>query len=196
MCTCSIAIIPMKRLKIIMQKRKLGHQGLKVSALGLGTMMMQNNEESVPTIHGALDLGVTLLDTADIYGEDYALQQFGGNEKLVGRALKGRRDEAVIATKFGITHSQGPKGDSAYIKKSVDASLFHLGIDYIDLYYQHRVDPNTPIEETVGTMAELVKQGKIVLLVYRKQRPNRFVAPIQFILLRQWKPNTHCGVEK
>lgn len=151
MCTCSIAIIPMKRLKIIMQKRKLGHQGLKVSALGLGTMMMQNNEESVPTIHGALDLGVTLLDTADIYGEDYALQQFGGNEKLVGRALKGRRDEAVIATKFGITHSQGPKGDSAYIKKSVDASLFHLGIDYIDLYYQHRVDPNTRIEETVGT---------------------------------------------
>lgn len=144
-----------------MQKRLLGSEGLEVSALGLGTMMMANNEESVRTIRGALDLGVTMFDTADLYGEEYAQQRFGGNERLVGRALKGRRDEAVIATKFGITHSQGPKGDPAYIKKSVEASLLHLGIDYIDLYYQHRVDPNTPIEETVGTMAELVKEGKI-----------------------------------
>ncbi|MHB0881901.1 aldo/keto reductase [Paenibacillus sp. SEL1] len=144
-----------------MLKRKLGHEGLEVSVLGLGTMMMPNNEESVRTLQGALDLGVTLFDTADLYGEEYAQQKFGGNEKLVGRALKGRREEAVIATKFGITHTQGPKGDPAYIKKSVDASLFHLGIDYIDLYYQHRVDPNTPIEETVGTMADLVKEGKI-----------------------------------
>jgi aryl-alcohol dehydrogenase-like predicted oxidoreductase len=145
----------------MMQRRKLGEEGLEVSALGLGTMMMPDNEESVRTIRGALDLGVTLFDTADLYGEDYAKQRFGGNEKLVGRALKGRRDEAVIATKFGVTHTQGPKGDPAYIKKSVDASLYHLGIDYIDLYYQHRVDPNTPIEETVGTMADLVKEGKI-----------------------------------
>ncbi|MCZ8523898.1 MULTISPECIES: aldo/keto reductase [Paenibacillus] len=144
-----------------MQKRTLGHAGLEVSALGLGTMMMPDTDESVRTIHGALDLGITLFDTADLYGEEYALQRFGGNEKLVGRALKGRRDEAVIATKFGVTHTQGPKGDPAYIKKSVDASLYHLGIDYIDLYYQHRVDPNTPIEETVGTMADLVKEGKI-----------------------------------
>ncbi|NHN31894.1 aldo/keto reductase [Paenibacillus agricola] len=144
-----------------MQKRKLGSQGLEVSALGLGTMMMPNNEDSVRTILGALDLGVTMFDTADLYGEEYAKHRFGGNEKLVGRALKSRREEAVIATKFGITHTQGPKGDPAYIKKSVDASLYHLGIDYIDLYYQHRVDPNTPIEETVGTMAELVKEGKI-----------------------------------
>lgn len=143
-----------------MQKRKLGHEGLEVSALGLGTMMMPNNEDSVRTILGALDLGVTMFDTADIYGE-FLQQRFGVNEKLVGRALKGRRQEAVIATKFGVTHSQGPKGDPAYIKKSVDASLFQLGIDYIDLYYQHRVDPNTPIEETVGTMADLVKEGKI-----------------------------------
>ena len=144
-----------------MQKRKLGREGLEVSPLGLGTMMMPNNEDSVGTILGALDLGVTMFDTADLYGEDYALHRFGGNEKLVGRALKGRREEAVIATKFGVTHTQGPKGDPAYIKKSVDASLLHLGIDYIDLYYQHRVDPNTPIEETVGTMADLVKEGKI-----------------------------------
>ncbi|MDQ0224456.1 aldo/keto reductase [Metabacillus niabensis] len=143
-----------------MQKRKLGNLGLEVSALGLGTMMMPNNEESVKTIQGALDLGVTMFDTADIYGE-FEQQRFGVNEKLVGRALKSRRDEVVIATKFGLTHTQGVKGDSAYIKKSVDASLYHLGLDYIDLYYQHRVDPNTPIEETVGTMADLVKEGKI-----------------------------------
>lgn len=143
-----------------MQTRKLGREGLEVSALGFGTMMMPNDEESVRTIQGALDLGVTMFDTADIYGE-FLQKRFGSNEKLVGRALKGRREEAVIATKFGITHSQGPKGDPAYIKKSVDASLFHLGIDYIDLYYQHRPDPNTPIEETVGTLADLVKEGKI-----------------------------------
>ncbi|CAM4254774.1 aryl-alcohol dehydrogenase-like predicted oxidoreductase [Paenibacillus endophyticus] len=144
-----------------MKKRKLGSEGLEVSALGLGTMMMPNNDESVRAIQGALDLGVTMFDTADLYGEEYLLHRFGGNEKLIGRALKGRRDEAIIATKFGITHSQGPKGDPAYIKKSVDASLYQLGVDYIDLYYQHRVDPNIPIEETVGTMADLVKEGKI-----------------------------------
>ncbi|KAF4323834.1 hypothetical protein G195_003040 [Phytophthora kernoviae 00238/432] len=101
-----------------------------------------------------------MFDTADLYGE-YEKQQFGGNEKLLGRALKGRRADAIVATKFGITHTQGPKGDPAYIKKSVDASLYNLGMDYIDLYYQHRPDPNTPIEETVGTLADLVQQGKI-----------------------------------
>lgn len=143
-----------------MHTRTLGNEGLSVSALGLGTMMMPDNEESVRTIHGALDLGVTLLDTADIYGA-FEQQRFGSNERLLGRALKGRRDQAVIATKFGITHTQGPKGDPAYIKKSVDASLYHLGTDYIDLYYQHRPDPNTPIEETAGTLADLVKEGKI-----------------------------------
>lgn len=145
----------------MLQRRKLGNEGLEVSAIGLGTMMMPDNDESVRTIQGALDAGVTMFDTADLYGTEYLLGRFGENEKLVGRALKGRRDEAVIATKFGITHGQGPKGDSAYIKKSVDASLYSLGLDYIDLYYQHRPDPNTPIEETVGTMADLVKQGKI-----------------------------------
>ncbi|MEK3904085.1 MULTISPECIES: aldo/keto reductase [unclassified Paenibacillus] len=143
-----------------MHTRILGNEGLSVSALGLGTMMMPDNEESVRTIHGALDLGVTLLDTADIYGA-FEQQRFGGNERLLGRALKGRRDQAVIATKFGITHTQGTKGDPAYIKKSVDASLYQLGTDYIDLYYQHRPDPNTPIEETAGTLADLVKEGKI-----------------------------------
>lgn len=147
-------------------KRRLGNEGLKVSAIGLGTMTMPDNQASVDTIRGALDYGVNLFDTADLYGtgagtEAYLQKRFGDNEKLLGKALKGRREEAVIATKFGITHTQGYKGDSAYIKKSIDASLYSLGIDYIDLYYQHRYDPNTPIEETVGTLSDLVRQGKI-----------------------------------
>ncbi|WP_063563220.1 MULTISPECIES: aldo/keto reductase [unclassified Paenibacillus] len=143
-----------------MKTRTLGSDKLQVSGLGLGVMMMPDNQESVHTIQGALDAGVTMFDTADLYGE-YEKQRFGGNEKLLGRALKGRRADAIVATKFGITHTQGPKGDPAYIKKSVDASLYNLGMDYIDLYYQHRPDPNTPIEETVGTLADLVQQGKI-----------------------------------
>ncbi|MCM3697917.1 aldo/keto reductase [Paenibacillus macerans] len=145
-----------------MTQRKLGSLGLEVSALGLGTMMMPDNEESVRTIHGALDLGVTMFDTADIYGEEFMKGKFGGNERLVGRALKGRRDKAVIATKFGIVSPDlKAHGHPAYVKKSVDASLLALGVDYIDLYYQHRIDPHTPIEETVGAMAELVEAGKI-----------------------------------
>lgn len=143
-------------------KRKLGNEGLEVSAIGHGTMTMPDNQASVDTIRGALDYGVRLFDTADLYGnEGFSQQRFGDNEKLLGKALKGRREEAVIATKFGITHSQGNKGDPAYIKKSVDASLYSLGIEYIDLYYQHRYDPNIPIEETIGALDDLVKQGKI-----------------------------------
>ncbi|MGG4401858.1 aldo/keto reductase [Paenibacillus amylolyticus] len=144
----------------MLKTRTLGNDKLRISALGLGVMMMPDNDESVHTIQGALDAGVTMFDTADLYGA-YEKQRFGGNEKLLGRALQGRRSEAIVATKFGITHTQGPKGDPAYIKKSVDASLYNLGMDYIDLYYQHRPDPNTPIEETVGTLADLVQQGKI-----------------------------------
>ncbi|WP_255319877.1 aldo/keto reductase [Paenibacillus amylolyticus] len=144
----------------MLKTRTLGNDKLRISALGLGVMMMPYNDESVHTIQGALDAGVTMFDTADLYGA-YEKQQFGGNEKLLGRALQGRRSKAIVATKFGITHTQGPKGDPAYIKKSVDASLYNLGMDYIDLYYQHRPDPNTPIEETIGTLADLVQQGKI-----------------------------------
>ncbi|WP_315372908.1 aldo/keto reductase [Paenibacillus xylanexedens] len=144
----------------MLKTRTLGNDKLRISALGLGVMMMPYNDESVHTIQGALDAGVTMFDTADLYGA-YEKQRFGGNEKLLGRALQGRRSKAMVATKFGITHTQGPKGDPAYIKKSVDASLYNLGMDYIDLYYQHRPDPNTPIEETVGTLADLVQQGKI-----------------------------------
>jgi aryl-alcohol dehydrogenase-like predicted oxidoreductase len=150
-----------------MQKRKLG--SLEVSALGLGCMGMSefygdaDEAESIATIHHALDRGVTFFDTADMYG-------VGHNEELVGRALRGRRDRAVIATKFGIVRSRenpairGICGRPDYVQSACEASLRRLGVDAIDLYYQHRVDPDVPIEETVGAMAALVKQGKVRFL--------------------------------
>lgn len=148
-----------------MKTRQLGTQGLTVSALGLGCMGMSefygttDDLESIETIHRALDLGVNLLDTADMYG-------FGANEILVGKAIEGQRDRAIIASKFGIQRgndamSRTINGSPAYVRQSCEASLKRLQIDCIDLYYQHRVDPNTPIEETIGAMAELVKQGKV-----------------------------------
>ncbi len=148
-----------------METRELGRSGLKVSALGLGCMGMsefysgRDDDEAVATIHHAIDRGVTLLDTSDMYG-------VGRNEELVGRAIRGRRDKVVLATKFGWARSPegamlGVRGDPAYVRQACDASLKRLGIDVIDLYYQHHVDPKTPIEDTVGAMADLVRQGKV-----------------------------------
>ncbi|MEV6270723.1 aldo/keto reductase [Kribbella sp. NPDC051936] len=145
---------------------KLGSQGAEVSRLGLGCMGMSyaygttDDTESAATLHRALDLGVTFLDTADIYG-------FGANEELIGRTIADRRDEVFLATKFGITGDpltdavRGVNGSPDYVRSAIDASLRRLGVDHIDLYYQHRMDPGVPVEETVGAMAELVEAGKV-----------------------------------
>ena len=151
-----------------MDQRNLGSEGLVVSELGLGCMGMSefygtgNEEESTATIHRAIELGITFLDTADMYGPFT-------NEKLVGKAIAGRRDEVVLATKFGNVRGEdgsfrGVSGEPDYVRKACDASLSRLGVDHIDLYYQHRVDPETPIEETVGAMKELVVAGKVKYL--------------------------------
>jgi aryl-alcohol dehydrogenase-like predicted oxidoreductase len=158
-----------------MKTRKLGNQGLEVSELGLGCMGMSefygsgDEQEAIATIHHALDLGVNFLDTADMYGPFT-------NEKLVGRAIKDRRDRVIIATKFGNVRSAeggwlGINGKPEYVRQSCDASLQRLGVDVIDLYYQHRVDVTVPIEETVGAMAELVQQGKVRYLGLSEAAP-------------------------
>ena len=158
-----------------MDKRRLGRRGPEVGALGLGCMGMSefygatDDSESIATIHRALDLGVTLLDTADVYGPFK-------NEELVGRAVRDRRDQVVIATKFGIVRGPDPttrsvSGRPEYVRASCEGSLKRLGLDTIDLYYQHRVDPNVPIEDTVGAMAELVSAGKVRFLGLSEASP-------------------------
>ena len=148
-----------------MKQRRLGNAGPQVSAIGLGCMSIgisdtytssvHSDEEAIGLIHRALDLGITLLDTADVYGS---------SEVKVGKAIQGRRDQVVLATKFGFvagSSQHGVNGKPDYVKSACDASLQRLGVDHIDLYYLHRVDPSTPIEETMGAMAELVRQGKV-----------------------------------
>ena len=155
--------------------RTLGTEGLVVSDQGLGCMGMSefygaaDEAEAVATIHRALELGVTFLDTADMYGPFT-------NERLVGRAIEGRRDEVVLATKFGNERGEngerlGIRGDAAYVRSACEASLQRLGVDHIDLYYQHRVDQSVPIEETVGAMSELVEQGKVRFLGLSEAAP-------------------------
>jgi aryl-alcohol dehydrogenase-like predicted oxidoreductase len=157
-----------------MEQRELGRTGIRISALGLGLMSMSgiygnaNDEESIGVIHYALDKGIKFLDSADMYG-------WGHNETLLGKALKGRRDKVVVATKFGQVKladgKQTVDGRPEYVLQACEASLKRLGIEVIDLYYQHRVDANTPIEETVGAMKRLVEQGKVRALGLSEARP-------------------------
>src|SRR2546421_3394705 len=158
-----------------MEMRTLGKSGIKVSAVGLGLMSMSgiygnaNDEESIRVIHYALDKGVNFLDSADMYG-------WGHNEELLGKALRGRRDRVVVTTKFGQTKSADGKqdvdGSPAYVLRACEASLKRLGIDVIDVYYQHRVDPKVPIEETVGGMKRCIEQGKVRFLGLSEAAPD------------------------
>jgi aryl-alcohol dehydrogenase-like predicted oxidoreductase len=165
------------RLRLgIVDHRTLGTQGLTVSAQGLGCMGMSefygsaDEGEAVATIHRALELGITLLDTSDAYGPQT-------NEQLVGRAIEDRRDEVVLATKFGILRDRndptvrGVNGRPEYVLQACEASLRRLAVEHIDLYYQHRVDPDVPIEETVGAMAELIDAGKVRFLGLSEAAP-------------------------
>jgi aryl-alcohol dehydrogenase-like predicted oxidoreductase len=157
----------------VIRKTSIGPSGLEVGGQGLGCMNLTgfygrpfDEQEGIRTVQTALDLGVTLLDTADTYGQSTDTG-FGGNEAFVGKAIRGRRDEVVLATKFGLvnraeaTDGQSIRGDRAYVRSACDASLGRLGVEHIDLYFCHRLDPRVPVEETIGAMAELITAGKV-----------------------------------
>ncbi len=180
-----------------MQMRKLGNQGLMVSEMGLGCIGMSefygsfDDRESIATVHHAIDLGINFLDTADMYGPFT-------NEQLVGKAIHDRRDQVIVATKFGNARTSDGQfldvsGKPDYVRSACDASLQRLGIDTIDLYYQHRVDPTIPIEETIGAMAELVSKARFAILVYQKQLQLQFDEHKQFIQSAHCKQNTRYG---
>ncbi len=181
-----------------MKRRTLGAQGLEVSAIGLGCMGMSefygesDETESIATIERALDAGVDFLDTADMYGS-------GANEELVGRVIRERRDQVVLATKFGVVRdpsdagARGISGRPDYVKQACEASLRRLGVDHIDLYYQHRVDPDTPIEETVGAMAELVEAGKVRYIGLSEAAPRPSGGRTRCTRSARCRPNGRCG---
>ena len=175
-----------------LQQRQLGSNGPSVSGIGLGCMGMSDfygqadDERSIQTIHRALDLGINFLDTADVYGPFT-------NERLVGRAIRDRRGEVILATKFGNVRAEdgswlGINGRPDYVRKACDDSLQRLGVDTIDVYYQHRVDPETPIEDTVGAMAELVNAGKVRYLGLSEAAPKRSAARTRSIPSPRCRP--------
>ena len=181
-----------------LSKRKLGRQGLEVSAIGLGCMGMSQSygpadeAELIATLHRAIDLGCTFFDTAEVYGPH-------ANEALIGRALKGRRDEVTIATKFGFRieggRQVGVELDSRpqTIRAAVDGSLRRLGVDHIDLLYQHRVDPAVPIEEAAGTVGDLVRKGKVLFFGLRRLGRPTSAGPMPSIRSRRCKASIRCG---
>ena len=188
------------------KKVKLGSQGLVIPMEGLGCMGMTgivgndmygpvNENEAISTIHRGLELGMNFLDTADLYGPLL-------NERLVGKGIKGNRDKYIVATKFGWEIDDNDQitwqinGKPEYVKKAIDRSLKNLGVDYVDLYYLHRVDPNTPIEETVGAMAELVKSGKVRISVFPKPPQKQSVERTIYIPLLPCNPNIHFSRER